>query len=65
MRKYNRLRVSFDSNYTPITDNIYHDGSSYRVRVRIKGEKFSKNFSNKRHAIAYRNLLWKSARISN
>ena len=44
--------------YVPIADNIYHDGSSYRVRVRVNGETVSKNFSNKRKAITYRNELW-------
>lgn len=43
--------------YVPIADNIYHDGSSYRVRVRVNGETVSKNFSNKRKAISYRNEL--------
>jgi hypothetical protein len=43
--------------YVPVSDNIYHDGSSYRVRVSINGQKYSKNFSNKRKAISYRNEL--------
>jgi hypothetical protein len=47
--------------YTPVSNNVYHDGYSYRVRVSINGEKISKNFSNKRKAIVYRNSLLKSA----
>ena len=43
--------------YVPISDNIYHDGSSYRVRVRVQGETVSKNFSNKKKAIQFRNIL--------
>ncbi len=43
--------------YVPVSDNIYHDGSSYRVRVSINGKKYSKNFSNKRKAVSYRNEL--------
>ena len=43
--------------YVPVSDNIYHDGSSYRVRVSIEGTKYSKNFSSKRKAIQYRNEL--------
>jgi hypothetical protein len=43
--------------YVPVSDNIYHDVSSYRVRVSINGTKYSKNFSNKRKAVAYRNEL--------
>ena len=43
--------------YVPVSDNIYHDGSSYRVRVSINGKKYSKNFSNKRKAVTFRNEL--------
>jgi hypothetical protein len=43
--------------YVPIADNIYHDGSSYRVRVRVEGETVSKNFSNKKKALQFRNIL--------
>lgn len=43
--------------YVPVSDNIYHDGSSYRVRVSVNGKKYSKNFSNKRKAVSYRNEL--------
>lgn len=50
-------RVSQVTTYVPIANNIYHDGSSYRVRVKVNGETVSKNFSNKRKAIAYRNEL--------
>lgn len=46
--------------YVPIADNIYHDGSSYRVRVRVQGETVSKSFSNKRKAITFRNQLWRA-----
>jgi hypothetical protein len=43
--------------YVPVSDNIYHDGSSYRVRVSLNGTKYSKNFSSKRAAVQYRNQL--------
>lgn len=43
--------------YVPVSNNIYHDGSSYRVRASINGTKVSKNFSNKRQAITFRNSL--------
>ena len=43
--------------YVPVSDNIYHDGSSYRVRVSIDGTKYSKNFSSKRKAVQFRNEL--------
>lgn len=60
MKKTNRNgRVSQVTTYVPIADNIYHDGYSYRVRVKVQGETVSKNFSNKRKAIAYRNELQK------
>lgn len=45
------------SSYTPVTNNIYHDGSSYRVRVIVGGTKYSKNFSSKKQAVQYRNEL--------
>jgi hypothetical protein len=44
--------------YVPVSDNIYHDGSSYRVRVRVNGETVSKNFKNKKKAVQFRNVLW-------
>ena len=43
--------------YTAVSNNIYFDGSSYRVRVSVDGTKFSKNFSSRKQAIAYRNQL--------
>jgi hypothetical protein len=55
MKKANKRQTV--TTYVPVSDNIYHDGSSYRVRVSINGTKFSKNFSNKRKAITYRNEL--------
>jgi hypothetical protein len=55
MKKTNKRQTV--TTYVPVSDNIYHDGSSYRVRVSINGTKFSKNFSNKRKAITYRNEL--------
>lgn len=45
------------TNYVAVTNNVYHDGTSYRVRVSKGGTKYSKNFSSKRNAIAYRNEL--------
>jgi hypothetical protein len=45
------------STYVAISNNIYHDGSSYRVRASVEGTKVSKNFSSKRQAIAFRNSL--------
>ena len=43
--------------YVPVSNNVYFDGNSYRVRVSVEGTKFSKNSSNKRTAISYRNTL--------
>ena len=43
--------------YVPVSNNIYNDGTSYRVRVSVNGTKISKNFSSKRQAIAFRNSL--------
>lgn len=46
-----------NNDYTAVTNNIYHDGSSYRVRVSVSGTKYSKNFSTRKQAVAYRNSL--------
>jgi hypothetical protein len=43
--------------YVAVSNNIYHDGSSYRVRVSVEGNKISRNFSSKRQAITFRNQL--------
>ena len=43
--------------YERVSNNIYHDGTSYRVRVSVDGTKYSKNFSSKKLAIQYRNQL--------
>ena len=43
--------------YVPVSNNVYFDGSSYRVRASVNGTKISKNFSNKRTAITFRNQL--------
>lgn len=55
MRKTTSRRTL--TTYVPVSDNIYHDGSSYRVRVSVNGTKYSKNFSSKRKAVQYRNEL--------
>lgn len=43
--------------YEPVSNNIYFDGTSYRVRATVNGEKFSKNFTSKKQAFAYRKSL--------
>lgn len=43
--------------YVPVDKNIYNDGVSYRVRITMNGTKYSKNFSNKRSAVVYRNKV--------
>lgn len=45
------------NSYEPVSNNIYYDGTSYRVRVSVNGEKYSKNFSSKKQAFAYRKSL--------
>ncbi len=52
------IKTKTTPKYVPVGDNVYYDGSSYRVRVCINGLKYSKNFHNKRQAIKYRNQLW-------
>ena len=41
--------------YVPVSDNIYHTGYSYRVRVRQQNKLVSRNFKNKKQAIQFRN----------
>ena len=53
----NKTRRTPKTTYVPVSNNVYHDGSSYRVRVSVNGTKYSKNFSSKRKAITYRNEL--------
>lgn len=48
------LRKSLAKTYYPITDHIYYDGSSFRVRVRTEGYTNSWNTPDKTAAIAYR-----------
>jgi len=36
--------------YVAVTNNVYHDGTSYRVRVSVDGIKYSKNFTSKKNA---------------
>jgi hypothetical protein len=43
--------------YEPVSENVYFDGSSYRTRVSVNGNKYSQSFRSKRKAIAYRNQL--------
>lgn len=43
--------------YVPVANNVYYDGGSYRVRATVDGTRYSKNFSNKKTAIQYRNSL--------
>lgn len=45
--------------YVPVASNVYYDGGSYRVRATVDGVKHSKNFSNKKTAIQFRNSLMK------
>lgn len=55
--KTTKTTRSIKTTYVPVSNNVYYDGNSYRVRVSVEGTKFSKNFSNKRTAISYRNTL--------
>ena len=55
--KTTKTTRSTKTTYVPVSNNVYFDGNSYRVRVSVEGTKFSKNFSNKRTAITFRNQL--------
>jgi hypothetical protein len=56
MKKTNNSQTV--TTYVPVSDNIYHDGYSYRVRVSVNGNKVSKNFRTKKDALAFRKQLW-------
>jgi len=43
--------------YVPVSNNIYFDGFSYRVRASVNGTKISRNFSSKKKAYAFRKEL--------
>jgi hypothetical protein len=43
--------------YVPVSHHIYHDGTSYRVRVSVNGTRYSQNFSSKKKALAFRKSL--------
>ena len=43
--------------YIPVYHNIYHDGSSFRVRVTRNKERVSKNFTKLKDAVAFRRTL--------
>ena len=43
--------------YIPVYHNIYHDGSSFRVRVTKNGKRTSKNFLRLREAVKFRRKL--------
>jgi hypothetical protein len=54
-------RTKTTTTYVPVSNNVYFDGASYRVRVSVAGTKYSKNFSSKRNAISFRNQLLATA----
>jgi len=47
--------------YRSVGPNIYFDGTSYRVRMVVNGESYSKNLSSKKEALKYRSRLSKTA----
>lgn len=46
------------STYTPVSENIYNDGRSYRVRVSVNGETVSINTQSKKEAFRIRKQLF-------
>lgn len=55
------LRKSLAPSYYPITDNIYYDGSSFRVRVMVDGKTKSWNTPDKNKALKFRDRQLKNA----
>jgi hypothetical protein len=54
-RKRNTVTV-----YAPITDNVYYDGFSYRVRVTRDYNRTSVNFRKMKDALKFRDKLKKA-----
>lgn len=61
MKKVSAKTRRTKTTYVPVSNNVYFDGSSYRVRVSVNGQKTSRNFSSKRTAITFRNQLLANA----
>lgn len=61
MRKTKTTQSTPLTVYRSVGPNIYFDGTSYRVRMILNGERYSKNVSSKRAAVIYRNSLLKTA----
>ena len=61
MRKTKTTQSTPLTVYKSVGPNIYFDGTSYRVRMILNGERYSKNVSSKRAAVIYRNSLLKTA----
>jgi hypothetical protein len=51
------LRKSLAPTYYPVSDHIYYDGYSFRVRVRTEGKTKSWNTPDKDKALQYRDYL--------
>lgn len=56
-QKLNYLGVPQITEYQTVSKNIYFDGYSYRVRASVNGKRYSRNFSSKREAYAFRRQL--------
>lgn len=50
-------KTTRSTTYESVGQNIYFDGTSYRVRVIKNGTRYSKNLTSKRKAVQYRNQL--------
>jgi hypothetical protein len=50
-----KAKKSTTSNYARVAPNIYRDGSSFRVRVSVNGERRSRNLNSKTAAVRWRN----------
>lgn len=58
-RKTVKQTRSTETTYRAVSNNVYFDGSSYRVRMSIDGIRYSKNFSSKKAALQFRGELLK------
>jgi hypothetical protein len=45
------------TDYKPVAENIYQSNESYRVRLTIGGNRYSRNFTSRTKAVQWRNEM--------
>jgi hypothetical protein len=60
IKKSLSLKRNTKTMYIRVTDNVYYDGLSYRVRLQKDNIKFSRNFKSIKLALSYKNNMIKT-----